>query len=173
MQAKGTSDLLIGFGRVGIRPDLLCAVRANPGSANPGTLKEMSKPLILVVCTANSARSQMAEGLMRHLKGDQFEVASAGTLATYVRPQAIEALVEIGIDISHHTSKTIDGFLDKPIRYLITVCDNARDNCPYVPGAQTTLHWPFPDPATNPRLEDFRAVRDMIRAKIESTELPL
>jgi hypothetical protein len=62
---------------------------------------------------------------------------------------------------------------DKPIRYLITVCDNARDNCPYVPGAQTTLHWPFPDPATNPRLEDFRAVRDMIRAKIESTELPL
>jgi arsenate reductase (thioredoxin) len=132
----------------------------------------MPKPLILIVCTANSARSQMAEGLMRHLRGDQFEVASAGTVATFVRPQAIEALAEIGIDISHHRSKSIDEFLDRPIRYLITVCDNARDNCPYVPGAQTTLHWPFPDPATNPRLEDFRRVRDLIRDKIETTPLP-
>lgn len=133
----------------------------------------MTKPLILIVCTANSARSQMAEGLMRHLRGDQFEVASAGTVATFVRPQAIEALAEIGIDISHHRSKSIDEFLDRPIRYLITVCDNARDNCPYVPGAQTTLHWPFPDPATNPRLEDFRRVRDLIRDKIETTPLSL
>lgn len=133
----------------------------------------MEKPLILIVCTANSARSQMAEGLMRHLRGEQFEVASAGTVATYVRPQAIEALAEIGIDISHHRSKAIDEFLAKPIRYLITVCDNARDNCPYVPGAQTVLHWPFPDPATNPRLEDFRTVRDLIRAKIEATPLPV
>ncbi len=110
---------------------------------------------------------------MRHLRGEQFEVASAGTVATYVRPQAIEALAEIGIDISHHRSKAIDEFLAKPIRYLITVCDNARDNCPYVPGAQTVLHWPFPDPATNPRLEDFRTVRDLIRAKIEATPLPV
>jgi arsenate reductase len=133
----------------------------------------VSKPLILIVCTANSARSQMAEGLMRHIRGAQFEVASAGTVATYVRPQAIEALAEIGIDISHHRSKAIDEFLGKPIRYLITVCDNARDNCPYVPGAQEVLHWPFPDPATNPRLEDFRRVRDLIRAKIEATPLPL
>ena len=133
----------------------------------------MAKPLILVVCTANSARSQMAEGLMRHLRGDQFEVASAGTVATFVRPQAVEALREIGIDISHHRSKAIDEFLNRPIRYLITVCDNARDNCPYVPGAQTTLHWPFPDPATNPRLEEFRRVRDLIRDKIETTPLPL
>jgi arsenate reductase (thioredoxin) len=137
------------------------------------TTTEMTKPLILIVCTANSARSQMAEGLMRHLRGDQFEVASAGTVATFVRPQAIEALAEIGIDISHHRSKSIDEFLDRPIRYLITVCDNARDNCPYVPGAQTALHWPFPDPATNPRLEDFRRVRDLIRDKIETTPLPL
>lgn len=131
----------------------------------------MPKPLILIVCTANSARSQMAEGLMRHLHGDRFEVASAGTIATFVRPQAIEALAEIGIDISHHTSKSIDGFFHQPIRYLITVCDNARDNCPYVPGAQSVLHWPFPDPAENPTLEAFRHVRDLIRAKIESTPL--
>jgi len=131
----------------------------------------MPKPLILIVCTANSARSQMAEGLMRHMRGDQFEVASAGTVATYVRPQAIQALAEAGIDILHHRSKSIDEFLGQSIRYLITVCDNARDNCPFVPGAQTVLHWPFPDPATNPRLEDFRRVRDLIRAKIEATPL--
>ena len=127
----------------------------------------MEKPLILIVCTANSARSQMAEGLMRDIRGDQFEVASAGTVATFVRPQAIEAMAEIGIDISHHRSKAIDEFLGRPIRYLITVCDNARDNCPYVPGAQTTLHWPFPDPGA----AEFDRVRDLIRAKIEGTPL--
>ena len=127
----------------------------------------MEKPLILIVCTANSARSQMAEGLMRDIRGDQFEVASAGTVATFVRPQAIEAMAEIGIDISHHRSKAIDEFLGRPIRYLITVCDNARDNCPYVPGAQTTLHWPFPDPGA----AEFGRVRDLIRAKIEGTPL--
>jgi arsenate reductase len=131
----------------------------------------MEKPLILIVCTANSARSQMAEGLMRKHCGDRFAVASAGTVATYVRPQAIEALAEIGIDIRHHRSKSIEEFLDGPIRYLITVCDNARDACPYVPGAQEVLHWPFPDPAEEPTIESFRAVRDMIREKIETTPL--
>ncbi|MBM3753754.1 MAG: arsenate reductase ArsC [Acidobacteria bacterium] len=124
------------------------------------------KPLVLIVCTANSARSQMGEGLMRHIHGDRFEVASAGAVATYVRPQAIEALAEIGIDISHHTSKSIERFLDQPIEYLITVCDNARNNCPYVPGAKNVLHWPFPDPAEQPSIESFRAVRDMIRERV-------
>ncbi|MBL8238929.1 MAG: arsenate reductase ArsC [Bryobacterales bacterium] len=132
----------------------------------------MEKPLILIVCTANSARSQMAEGLMRQLYGHRFAVASAGTVATYVRPQAIEALAEIGIDISHHTSKSIDTFLHRPIRHLITVCDNARDNCPFIPGAQSVHHWPFPDPAESPTIESFRRVRDLIRAKMESTPLP-
>lgn len=103
---------------------------------------------------------------MRAIHGDRFEVASAGTIATYVRPQAIEAMAEIGIDISHHTSKSIDEFLGRPIEFLITVCDNARDNCPYVPGAKQVLHWPFPDPAENPTIESFRAVRDMIRQRI-------
>ena len=124
------------------------------------------KPLILIVCTANSARSQMAEGLMRSIHGERFEVASAGTIATCVRPQAIEALAEIGIDISHHTSKSINQFLGRQIEYLITVCDNARDNCPYVPGAKNVLHWPFPDPAEEPTIESFRAVRDRIRQRI-------
>lgn len=130
------------------------------------------KPLILIVCTANSARSQMGEGLMRHIHGDRFTVASAGTVATYVRPQAIEALAEIGIDISHHTSKSIDQFLGQPIEYLITVCDNARDNCPYVPGAKHVLHWPFPDPAETPTIESFRAVRDMIERRISDWQPP-
>lgn len=104
---------------------------------------------------------------MRDYCGDRFEIASAGTIATAVRPQAIEAMKEIGIDISHHRSKAIDEFLDRPIRYLITVCDHARDNCPYVPGAQTTLHWPFPDPGA----DEFPRVRDLIRAKVETTPL--
>jgi arsenate reductase len=112
----------------------------------------------------------MAEGLMRHLHGDRFEVASAGTIATYVRPEAIEALAEVGIDIRHHTSKAIDQFLDRPIEYLITVCDNAAANCPVVPGAKCRLHWPFPDPAQNPSIESFRIVRDQIRERFEAFE---
>lgn len=106
---------------------------------------------------------------MREAYGDRFEIASAGTIATAVRPEAIQAMADAGIDISHHRSKAIDEFLTRPIRYLITVCDHARDNCPYVPGAETTLHWPFPDPGK----DDFPEVRDTIRAKIESTPLPL
>jgi arsenate reductase (thioredoxin) len=127
------------------------------------------KPLILVVCTANSARSQMAEGLLRARLGEGFEVASAGTVATFVRPQAIAALGEIGIDITGHTSKNLDWFLERRIHTLITVCDNARENCPYIPGAERVLHWPFPDPVDSPeteRLDAFRRVRDMIGAKI-------
>ena len=109
---------------------------------------------------------------MRHLHGNRFTVASAGTIATYVRPQAIEALAEIGIDISHHTSKSIDRFLGQPIEYLITVCDNARDNCPYVPGAKNVLHGPFPDPAETPTIESFRAFRDMIKQRISDWQPP-
>jgi tRNA (cmo5U34)-methyltransferase len=123
----------------------------------------MGKPLVLIVCTANSARSQMAEGLMRQYHGDRFEVASAGTIATRVREEAIAAMDEIGIDIRHHTSKSIDGFLDRPIEYLITVCDHAAANCPHVPGAKHRLHWPFPDPTP----ETFGEVRDRIRSRIE------
>ena len=130
------------------------------------------KQRVLILCTGNSARSQMAEGLLRHDAGDRFEVESAGTKPSRVRPEAIAVMAELGIDLSKHRSKHLDEFTGRQFDWVLTVCDNARDNCPYVPGAQTTLHWPFPDPAANPRLEDFRHVRDLIRAKIEATPLP-
>lgn len=101
----------------------------------------------LILCTGNSARSQMAEGLLRHLAGDRFEVESAGTIASFVRPQAIAAMAEIGIDISGHRSKCLDEFLGEPFDYVITVCDNAAENCPVFPGPAKRIHWSFDDPA--------------------------
>lgn len=105
------------------------------------------KERVLMLCTHNSARSQMAEGFLRHLAGDRFEVASAGTEATKVRPEAIEAMRKHGIDISSHTSKTLDRFRDESWDYVITVCDDANEACPLFPGAKHRLHWSFPDPS--------------------------
>jgi len=105
------------------------------------------KGRVLVLCTHNSARSQMAEGFLRHLAGERFEVASAGTEQTEVRPEAIEAMRKHGIDISSHRSKTLDQFLGQPWDYVITVCDDANEACPVFPGAKHRLHWSFPDPA--------------------------
>ncbi len=127
---------------------------------------------MLFLCTHNSARSQMAEGLLRHLAGDRFEVVSAGTEATHVRPQAIEVMGEIGIDISHQESKTLERYLGEPFDYVITVCDDANEACPVFPGAKSRLHWSLEDPASatgteEERLEVFRSVRDEIRARIE------
>lgn len=107
----------------------------------------MTKERVLVLCTHNSARSQMAEGFLRQIAGDRFEVASAGTEQTHVRPEAIEAMRKFGIDISSHTSKTLDQFLGQPWDYVITVCDNANEACPVFPGAKHRLHWSFPDPS--------------------------
>lgn len=126
----------------------------------------------LILCTGNSARSQMAEGLLRHLAGDRFEVESAGTIASFVRPQAIAAMAEIGIDISGHRSKCLDEFLDESFDYVITVCDNAAENCPVFPGKATRVHWSFDDPAeaTGSDLEVlkvFERVRDEIKVKLE------
>jgi arsenate reductase len=121
------------------------------------------KKRLLILCTGNSARSQMAEGLFREMAGDRFEVASAGTKPSRVRPEALTAMAEIGIDISGHRSKSVDEFLDRPPDLLITVCDSARETCPVFPGAVARLHWPFDDPAT---LDDFRRVRDEIRDRI-------
>src|SRR5713226_4820031 len=101
---------------------------------------EISRRRVLVVCTHNSARSQMAEGLLRATAGDRFEVASAGTEATRVHPLAIRAMSEIGIDVSHHTSKTIDRFLGEPWDYVVTVCDSANETCPIFPARTTRLH---------------------------------
>ena len=129
------------------------------------------KKRVLIICTGNSARSQMAEGLLRHLAGDRFEVFSAGTFATFVRPQAIEVMEEIGIDISRHRSKSVDEFLDQYFDYVITVCDNADQRCPIFPGVARRLHWSFEDPSSlsgteEEKLRHTRKIRDEIRSKI-------
>src|SRR5687767_13087808 len=103
------------------------------------------KARVLFVCTHNSARSQMAEGLLRHLAGDRFEAQSAGTEATHVRPLAIRAMDEIGVDISGQESKTLERYLGEPFDYVITVCDDANEACPFFPGAKERLHWSLPD----------------------------
>ena len=102
---------------------------------------------ILFLCTHNSARSQMAEGLLRHLVGDRFEAHSAGTKATQVRPLAIRAMAEIGIDISDQESKTLDRYLLQPFDAVITVCDVANESCPVFPATTKRLHWSLPDPS--------------------------
>lgn len=129
----------------------------------------MSKPRVLILCTANSARSQMAEGLLRHDHGDRFLVESAGAKATLVRPEAITVMRELGIDLSSHRSKTVDEFAHDHFDYVLTVCDNAKESCPIFPGHANRLHHNFPDPAAvtgseADRLAAFRDVRDQIRA---------
>jgi arsenate reductase len=115
----------------------------------------------------------MAEGLLRQLAGDRFEVMSAGTEATRVRPLAVRAMDEIGVDISRQESKTLDRYLDEPFDYVITVCDAANEACPFFPGAANRLHWSFEDPSRvegseEERLAVFRSVRDRIRERIEA-----
>jgi arsenate reductase len=132
----------------------------------------MEKTKVLFLCTHNSARSQMAEGLLRNLAGDRFEVMSAGTEATHVRPLAIRAMGELGIDISGQESKTLEKYLKEPFDYVITVCDDANEACPVFPGARRRLHWSFEDPAQatgseEERLRVFQSVRDEIRERIE------
>jgi arsenate reductase (thioredoxin) len=131
------------------------------------------KTRVLFLCTHNSARSQMAEGLLRDLAGDRFEAFSAGTEATHVRPLAIRTMEEIGVDISRQESKTLDRYLDQPFDYVITVCDDANEACPYFPGAMSRLHWSFEDPSKaegseEERLEVFRSVRERIKDRMQA-----
>lgn len=126
---------------------------------------------VLILCTGNSARSQMAEGLLRHDGGEGFEVYSAGTIASFVRPQAIAAMEEIGIDISGHRSKSVDEFTGQEFDYVITVCDNAKESCPVFPGKTKRIHWSFYDPAEadgsdEEKLSVFRQVRDEIQDRL-------
>lgn len=126
---------------------------------------------VLFLCTHNSARSQMAEGLLRHLAGDRFEVASAGTEKTRVHPLAIAAMGELGIDLAGHSSKTLDAFTGERFDFVITVCDRADESCPIFPGAAERLHWGFDDPSAATgsdaeRLAAFRTVRDAIRERL-------
>lgn len=126
---------------------------------------------VLFVCTHNSARSQMAEGMLRTWGGDRFEAHSAGTEVSSVRPEAIAAMAEIGIDIGGNRSKSVQEYLGKKFDWVITVCDQARQNCPVFPGVEQTGHWSVEDPSEatgtdEQRLEVFRRVRDDLRNRI-------
>lgn len=128
---------------------------------------------VLILCTGNSARSQMAEGLLRHDAGDRFEVESAGTKPGHVKREAIAVMRELGIDISGHRSKHVDELQDQPFDYVLTVCDNARESCPIFPGHSTRIHKAFEDPAAlqgteQERLALYRRVRDEIRAYLKT-----
>lgn len=129
------------------------------------------KPKVLFLCTGNSCRSQMVEGFLRHFAGDRFDVASAGTHPSVLNPEAVEAMREVGIDISHHRSKGIETFLGQRFDYVITVCDRAKESCPIFPGALSLDHWPFDDPAAaqgspEERNAVFRRVRDEIAERV-------
>lgn len=122
---------------------------------------------ILVLCTGNSARSQMAEGYLQYFAGDRAQIYSAGVAPHGVNPLAIQVMAEDGIDISHHTSNHADEYTDMPLDYVITVCDNAREQCPYFLSTAQKIHHSFTDPSHAPgagRLAQFRAVRDEIKA---------
>jgi arsenate reductase (thioredoxin) len=129
------------------------------------------KKTVLFLCTGNSCRSQMAEGLLRHLAGDRFDVASAGTQPVGLNLGAVAVMQEIGIDISSHRSKRVDEYMDARFDYVITVCDRARESCPVFRGAEATLHWSFDDPAAaqgtlKERKVVFQRVRDEIAERI-------
>jgi arsenate reductase len=133
----------------------------------------MTKLRVLILCTGNSARSQIAEGLLRALAGDRMVIFSAGTRPSVVNRIAIETMAERGIDISHHRSKSLNEYLDDPFDYVITVCDQAAETCPIFPGQAKRIHWSFPDPAAvtgsvGERALVFRHVRDDIEAHLQA-----
>lgn len=130
------------------------------------------KKRVLFLCTGNSARSQMAEGLLRHLAGDRFEVFSAGTDPGFLRPQAITVMSEFGIDISHQRSKSLAEFLSDDFDYVITVCDHANQRCPVFPGPLKRVHWNIDDPVVSgpeeTQLASFRQARDELQERIRA-----
>lgn len=137
----------------------------------------MEKTSVLFVCTHNSARSQMAEGLLRDCYGDRYDVYSAGTERTHVRPLAIDVMEEAGVDLSDHTSKTIDDLGDRTFDVVVTVCDAAREACPHLPAEERTLHRSFEDPSSAEGSEEerravFRRVRDELATWIDDTFAP-
>lgn len=135
------------------------------------------KKRVLILCTGNSARSQMAEGLLRHDAGDRFTVESAGTKPSTIRPEAITVMKEIGIDITSHRSKHVDEFTGQHFDYVLTVCDNAKESCPVFFGKAARLHHSFTDPAAvegseEKRLLEFRRVRDELQSYLRSFPQP-
>ncbi len=132
------------------------------------------KKKILFICTHNSARSQMAEGILNHLYGDIYEAYSAGTYPLGVNPLTVKVMHEIGIDISHHRSKSVEEFKNMEFDYIITVCDSSKEKCPYFPGGKKYIHKSFKDPSDigineEEKIEAFRKVRDEIKEWIEET----
>ena len=132
-----------------------------------------NKPKVLVLCTGNSARSQMAEGFLNHLGAGHFEVYSAGVEPKGVNPLAVKVMGEVGIDISHHKSKSMEVYLKDKFNFVITVCGNAKEKCPVFPGGNVRIHWSFDDPAgaegdEESRLALFRHVRDEIKDRIST-----
>lgn len=130
----------------------------------------MAKEKVLILCTGNSCRSQMAEGVLRHYGSEKYDVYSAGTYPCFVNPTAIKVMHEIGIDISGHTSKSIADLPVQVFDYVITVCSAADAFCPNFPGKTRKMHWPFPDPphdkeVSEETLQGFREVRDAIHVK--------
>jgi len=128
---------------------------------------------VLILCTGNSARSQMAEGLLRHDAGNVYEVFSAGTKPSHVRPEAVAVMREVGIDISGHRSKSVDEFAGQDFDYVITVCDNAKESCPLFPAKTKRVHWSIEDPAAVQGTEEealaaFRRARDELRARLQA-----
>lgn len=129
------------------------------------------KKRVLFLCTGNSCRSQMAEGWLRHLAGDQYEVVSAGTHPVGLNPYAVAAMQEVDIDISHHMSERVDPYLTQRFDYVITVCDRAQETCPIFPGTGSMLHWSFEDPAKakgpfEQQMVVFRKIRDQIADQV-------
>ena len=127
---------------------------------------------VIFLCTGNSCRSQMAEGWLRHLGGEQLEAFSAGTHPAGKNPLALCAMGEVGVDITGQESENLDKYAEQPFDYVITVCDRAREVCPVFPGGDRQLHWSFDDPAEaqgtdEERMPEFRRVRDEIRERIE------
>jgi arsenate reductase (thioredoxin) len=132
---------------------------------------------VLFLCTQNSARSQMAEGLLKHLSDGSIDVQSAGSVATELRPEAVQVMEEIGIDIQSQLSKTLDKFVEERFDYVITVCDQANESCPIFPNARNRWHWSIKDPASvmtteSDRISAFRNARDDLRSRIEEQLLP-
>lgn len=130
------------------------------------------RPRVLILCTGNSARSQLAEGWLRSMAGERLEVFSAGTKPSRVHPLAVEVMAEVGVDLSSHTSKSVQGFVGQPFDVVLTVCDHARESCPIFPGRAHPIHQSFEDPAAATGSEEtqrqtFRRVRDAIRVWLE------
>jgi arsenate reductase (thioredoxin) len=129
------------------------------------------KHRVLFLCTGNSCRSQMAEGWLRHLAGDQFDVVSAGTHPVGLNPYAVMVMEEVGVDISHHVSERVDPYLEQPFDHIITVCDRAQETCPIFLHASSMKHWNFEDPARakgtyEQQITVFRKIRDEIAERI-------